>query len=454
LPEKSLVNDQFTLNAKLIFMAVINTIETLVGDSLALMEGMRPKEESTGKFLSATAANVQGCYGFLTIDDVNIFEVCWTVNPTDESVVITLKVFGWVAGSYTLSSTKTCVDIILYPTPITKLDIQVCVDWNASALTLNGDACYLYISGWQCQRYNFITLAAWNPGMGKVGNDIAAHPPVINFEGHSYSNIPTITRINIDNYERSGTNVGSIVKKKFFDKYPDFIFNVCFTVGPLDSQQRGSYGTPQSPWFNVFAGYYQLDVPIATWKRPFGYKKLQQGKLPELFIEDLARIIKADWNYFSNWMYGVPDVSIEPFNNIKMEDFVTKQYPREQIGTKYWDSLELNMQGPSAQVVSGFVSSKGKLVMNSVLTPAWQLSFGTPLQQGDTKSFPGCNMFGKMYMSFFENNGYYSTVIFGGTVNNKFGATINDPFMQVQVNALKSVISAYYPDLGFPKPGE
>ena len=36
-------------------------------------------------------------------------------------------------------------------------------------------------------------------------------------------------------------------------------------------------------------------------------------------IEDLVRLGKSDWNFFSNWDYGVPEEAVEPYCAVDVE---------------------------------------------------------------------------------------------------------------------------------------
>jgi len=258
-------------------------------------------------------------------------------------------------------------------------------------------------------------------------------------------------RIMVDKVPRQLTNVGSLVKEIFFNKYPDFIFNVCFAVGHFepDSLSPGQYGDPRSPWFNVFVGYYELEVPKSTWKRPFGYT-IDAENQPVVNFDDILRIGKADWNYFSNWMYGVPDGSVNPFNNLGKAS--TVPFPRERIGNNYWDYFEIK----DVEVVSAYCSRgpEGKpLVSNCPLTPFWRPSFGLPVSS-DIPEFPlsfiGVKMRGQMYLSYREDGDSYKTVIFGGTVKSDFIG--GDDFLKIQMAACREVILNHYRNLGFPHP--
>jgi hypothetical protein len=55
----------------------------------------------------------------------------------------------------------------------------------------------------------------------------------------------------------------------------------------------------------------------------------------------------------------------------------------------------------------------------------------------------------RMYLSFSEDDDYYHTVIFGGTVNKSVPGSLNEKFFQLQVEACAKIIAKHYPQLGF-----
>lgn len=113
--------------------------------------------------------------------------------------------------------------------------------------------------------------------------------------------------------------------------YPPLLFNVCFACGAPEGPTRvGLYGDPRSRWFNVFLGYYQLDVLANAASSPFGYDT--NG---DVVKDQVLRIGKSDWNYFSNWMYGVPESAILPNNTLQGATVDVKKRGIT-IGNKAW----------------------------------------------------------------------------------------------------------------------
>ena len=156
-------------------------------------------------------------------------------------------------------------------------------------------------------RFPRLSVPGWVPLAGDI--DGRGWAPPVSVEGFSYGKsmtIPAILEIHIDG--RTGEakpGVLAPVATRLFDGYPPFVFNVSFACGASKPFQPAVYGDPRSPWFNVFVGYYEIDVTKREWERPFGYRRNAAGDF-ELELEDISRLGEADWNYFSNFMYGVP----------------------------------------------------------------------------------------------------------------------------------------------------
>jgi hypothetical protein len=283
----------------------------------------------------------------------------------------------------------------------------------------------------------------WNPVLGSVAGHGIAYPPVIDSHefGKSRSVVPNINRIVVDDKPRLGTDVGNKVKTIFFAHEPAFLFNVCFAVGEFTLGGSGLYGDPSSIWFNVFMGYYEIDVPVSR-GRPFGYQT-ESTSSRQIEGSDLTRIAKADWNYFSNYIYGVPEEYIRPHNTLT--DQVTFQQTTERIGNKDWDHVVVD----GVKVVSGYApAGRGLLNNSALLSPVWRETFGgavTKPTEG-VPPFVGTTLQAGMYMSFHKEDGRYRTRIFGGTITDRHK---NQDFFNAQMGACKNVIVANFSSLGF-----
>jgi len=336
-----------------------------------------------------------------------------------------------------------------------KEDIELSADFTLGEVTVSGVVCHRAPEGWQCFRFPQTVLVAWSPTLGAVGGQVEAHPPQITDPtfGTSNSIVPTITRIPVDTVDRIGTPVGKLVKQALFPTTPDFVFNVCFSVGPFHPFLPGAYGDPTSIWFNVFAGYYEIDCPKPAWTRPFGYNLAEAGgptgATPN--FDDLVLVGKADWNYFSNWMYGVPLEVVQPYD--KPDPGVVCRYlGRQTVATRQWDLVDID--GFSA--VSAYQSDApgaARLADNTPLTPLWRVTYGEPKSQpSQDTSFPGTSMHAQLLMAYTEDDTTYRTYLFGGTVNKSFDRAQNATFMTEQMAACRQVISEHYASLGFPLP--
>lgn len=289
-----------------------------------------------------------------------------------------------------------------------------------------------------------------DPTPGFVGGSVCAHAPFVDDPelGKSRNIVPIINRIDVDSRKKLVAQMGALAKKTFFPNHPAFAFNVCFAVGEFSLILRpGKYADPHSHWFNVFMGYYQLDAPKKTWNRPFGYESNKPGAA--VVFDDVMRLGKSDWNYFSNYMYGVPEDCIAPYNTIPAT-LPCRFLGREKIGNRHWDLIEIE----EVEVVSGYQSdapNARRLVNNSIISPVWRRTFGLPSPRPDyPTSFIGTKLMGHIYMSFSEDADNYHTVLFGGTVNKSFPAALNERFLGLQMKACREVIVRHYPQLGFP----
>jgi hypothetical protein len=296
------------------------------------------------------------------------------------------------------------------------------------------------------------------PTTGEINNRVIVDQAELDDPrfGESIS-APSVLEIVVDEGGPTPGGVGRRVKRAFFPEEGKLLFNVAFSCGK-PTLCRGRYADPTSIWFNVFFGYYQIDVPRSEWQRPFGYGAPVNGRAA-LEALDVIKIGKADWNYFSNYMYGVPEAAILPYNAIDPSAVTVEHRGRIQIGRSYWDRVLLD----GVEVVSAYVSEQDgqKLVMNDRFwTPIWRSIFG-PSEPSDEfpKSFIPTHMKAEIYMAFVERydrdlrERAYSTLIFGATVNRDYpNAEENEAFMQAQLASLRKVIEKSYPTSGFATP--
>lgn len=111
------------------------------------------------------------------------------------------------------------------------------------------------------------------PLTGDIDGRVAVPVPQVDDAKFGQSSgIPFVLEIDVDRVNKAPANVGHKVDDVFFQNYPPLLFNVCFACGAPEGPTRvGLYGDPRSRWFNVFLGYYQLDVLANAASSPFGY---------------------------------------------------------------------------------------------------------------------------------------------------------------------------------------
>jgi len=253
--------------------------------------------------------------------------------------------------------------------------------------------------------------------------------------------------------------IGKLADERLFasDAYPDFAFNVAFACAHVDFFGESAYADPHSPWFNVFFGYYEIDAPKSKWTRPFGYTSAGPGA--QVDFRDVARIGVADWNYFSNHLYGVPAEKVHELDNIDFAALTNRYLGREQVGSTWWD----HVTSSGVRVVTPFRSTvdHGEFVDSSCpnVGPLWRRAFGVhePDASSPTSFFP-VKMRAEILMSFDSacdpNFGeeVYRTFFFGATVADGFADPAErDRFLALQMEALRRVI-AEKRRIGFPGP--
>jgi hypothetical protein len=151
--------------------------------------------------------------------------------------------------------------------------------------------------------------------------------------------LPFTLEVVVDGERSAPAGVGREVDRVFFRDRGKLLFNVSFACGkPQGLFRRGLYGDPRSHWFNVFFGCYQIDVPKRVWGRPFGYR--EDGRTIDR--DEVLRIGKSDWNYFSNWIYGVPDSAITPTDRLDDPWLRFEQRPRRRVNGRAWDEVLLD----------------------------------------------------------------------------------------------------------------
>lgn len=291
-------------------------------------------------------------------------------------------------------------------------------------------------------------LVSIDPTKGEVAGSETAYPPVMAAGfGPSGPSGDGVTRFHISDEVRMLADVGRIVKEQLFADTPPLTLNIvaCCGAPTGPSNGPGVYTDPDSVWFNIFFGVYQMDCKKAAgWTRPFGYESAA-GVASVVRGEDLARVGKSDWNWFSNYLYGVPHEVCLQYSAVDMSKITFTPTTTAHYGASQWH--ELTMSG--VEVASAYQSDAAgaqRLVENSVLTPTWQSSFGLPCPRPNfAVSFIPTVLRSTLLMSYTEDADAFHTLMFGGTS----GIDTAPEFLQAQVDAAVLAITTHYPSAGF-----
>ena len=291
------------------------------------------------------------------------------------------------------------------------------------------------------------SILRFDPSIGEIGGRTDVYPPVVHdpVYGASQNCTGTILRVHVDDEVRDLCPVGAKVKSVMFPSpYPPFVFNAVAAVGAHDDDGPQAYGNPHSPWFNVFLGYYQLDCRKDRWDRPFGFVSAD-GADSVPHVEDLARLGKADWNFFSNWDYGVPEDECRKYCEVDLRPEDHEDGGLVEVAGRRWRRFELR----NVEVVSAYESDAPgarRLVTNTLTTPITRQSYGPPSPSPDfPASFFPKKLDGVFHMAYVDDGEYYRTMIFGGTAH----AGEDRPLLDAQVAATLAVIADRYAGFGF-----
>jgi hypothetical protein len=226
--------------------------------------------------------------------------------------------------------------------------------------------------------------------------------------------------------------------------YPPFVFNAVACVGAFEEGGPQRYANPHSPWFNVFLGYYQLDCATPSWDRPFGFVAPDGGDSSPC-IEDLARLGKSDWNFFSNWDYGVPEEALEPYCDVDLPSVESVDHGLVEIAGRKWRGVDLLGIEVASSYVSDAPGAQG-LVGNTPIGSVLRQGFGHPDPQADCPvSFIPQRLDASLYMAYYADGEGFHTLIFGGTAH----AGEDRELLSAEVEATTAIIAERYARFGF-----
>ncbi|MGD0311949.1 MAG: hypothetical protein ABSC90_05770 [Acidimicrobiales bacterium] len=297
------------------------------------------------------------------------------------------------------------------------------------------------------RRWRGKPIIRFDPSVGEIGGRTDVHPPLVHDPqfGDSQSCTGTIFRIHVDDERRDLCEVGSKVKARMFPPpYPPFVFNAVACVGAFEEDGPQRYGDPLSPWFNVFLGYYQLDCDKARWDRPFGFETAD-GAASRPCMEDLIRLGKSDWNYFSNWNYGVPEQALEPYCDVDVQpgDYVDNGLV--VIAGRRWRHVDLLGVDVASSYVSG-APRAAQLVLNTIITGMVRQGFGYPCPRPDHPvSFVPTKLDATLHMAYVDDEQWFHTLIFGGTTH----AGEDRGLLTAEIDATKAIVAQHYAGSGF-----
>lgn len=268
----------------------------------------------------------------------------------------------------------------------------------------------------------------------------------------SAGGLDTVLRVPVDPQGKGVMGgVGRLAYHALFEDagYQPFVVNVSFACS-RPRLGRSEYADARSIWFNVFLGFYQIDVTPEHYDHPFGYKR--QGDTMVLDFEALARLGKADWNYFSNHVYGVPLDVVHRYDRVPSPR--AKDLGRTRVGDRWWDTVELR----NIKVVSAYEAEDDRRLEDTFgdLTQIWQMAFGTT-RPGDRfpRSFVGTRMRAQLYVAWSaeptkDGKTAFHTHVFGATINEDYpDPEENERFLSLQLGALRGAIFREAPDDGF-----
>jgi hypothetical protein len=374
-------------------------------------------------------------------------EMRCTMDALDDSVLVAIALRGIVLRRQRFSRER-AQDTLRLALPFLRVELRLWVDVFAGEIVGEGQiAVRPFVGRWR-RPIEFRRVVRFDPAVGEIGGRVEFVEPVVNHERYGRSQLctPAILRLHVDDGERAISDAGRLVKSTLFARHPPFVFNTVACVGAADANGRGAYPNPNSVWFNVFFGCYQIDAPKSDWPRPFGYVSADRSA-SRIEFGDVTRLGEADWNFFSNWMYGVPLEAIEPLNTVDPVKAVQEPAP-ERIGRTLWHGASVE----GVTCVSTYQSDAagaGRLVTNSVIDDVWRHAFGLPNPQRDRRdSFVPTTLRAELHMAYSEDADAYHTVICGGTAQ----VPVDRGFLDTQMAAIRGVIEASYSDCGFPVP--
>jgi hypothetical protein len=241
--------------------------------------------------------------------------------------------------------------------------------------------------------------------------------------------------------------IGRIVHRELFPGAPDFSVHIKFACAKPDFLGRSDFANPRSIWYNVFVGYYQVEVDQEEWGRPFGYDLDADGDATPR-LEEMARLVRADWNHLSNQLYGVPAHAVAAVNAFGLED-LHREY-QGRVRKEGWDGAFDLIEFENLAVVGPHSTHGGADYVNLglIVGPLWRRTFGTHREPVGDASFAPCLLRMRAYLCFKSTRDaagrrVYQTFVFGGSINHRhdqIDAAENARFLALQMDELERII--------------
>ena len=164
-------------------------------------------------------------------------------------------------------------------------------------------------------------LARFDPATGEVSGSTAVHEPVVDHPVYGRSQLcsPTILRIHVADVDRWVSDVGRTAKRRPCSRTRSRSRSTWSPASELPpTASPGSTRTPNRSGSTCSSATTRSTARSRSGidRSPTRIDALVGTTTP--FVEDIVRLGEADWNWFSNWMYGVPAPVLRLHDRIEM----------------------------------------------------------------------------------------------------------------------------------------
>lgn len=254
--------------------------------------------------------------------------------------------------------------------------------------------------------------------------------------GKSRTNSETF-KIEISEHPK-GLQVGKIIKRLMFQDYPDFYVNIIASSPIVNNNGISDFPNPQSHWFNVFYGFYEIDLPIHSFSSPFGFDSNNH-----VIPIEIIKFGLCDWNIITSYLYGVPYELCEENVKITGNEKMSVINDSIKIGKYFYKEIEF-----SDILVTSSYPAKSKLDTHSPIAKLLQKEWGIyNYIKGYDIPFPTVRMAGRFYITSMISYNHdincfcYKTIVAGGVVNmNHPDPHFNQEFLNKQMQSIRQSI--------------